>query len=86
MQQVRVSRGKDKASSRKHGASPYAKMTTCGKKENKTSVTPEKQTNETKSAVGNSFLFFYFIGGVFRFIYLVQASIHLYLIVYLTFN
>lgn len=33
MQQVRVSRGKDKASSRKHGASPYAKMTTCGKKE-----------------------------------------------------
>lgn len=49
-QQVRVSRGKDKFS-RKHDASPYAKMTTCGKNENKTSVTPEKHTNETESVV-----------------------------------
>lgn len=48
-QQVRVSRGKDKVS-RKHDASLYAKMTTCGKKENKTSVTPKKHTNETASA------------------------------------
>lgn len=31
-QQVRVTRGKDKVSLRKHGASPYVKMTTCGKK------------------------------------------------------
>lgn len=49
-QQVRVTRGKDKTSLREHGASPYAKMTTCGKKENKTSVTPEKHTHETESA------------------------------------
>lgn len=50
-QQVRVTRGKDKTSLREHGASPYAKMTTCGKKENKTSVTrTEKHTDETESA------------------------------------
>eukprot|EP00105_Crassostrea_gigas_P010096 XP_011425257.1 PREDICTED: uncharacterized protein LOC105326777 [Crassostrea gigas] len=49
-QQVRITRGKDKTSFREHGASPYAKMTTCGKKENKTSVTCEKHTDETESA------------------------------------
>lgn len=71
-QQIRITRGKDKTSLREHGASPYAKITTCGKKENKTSVTPEKHTDETESAadlyspqqllIGNDLVF-----GVFFF-------------------
>lgn len=48
-QQVRVTHGKDNVSLRKHGASPYARMTTCGEKENKTKVTPEKHKDETES-------------------------------------
>lgn len=48
--QVRVTRGEDKVSLRKYCASPYAKMTTCGKKENKTSVTHKKHTDETESS------------------------------------
>ena len=77
-QQVRITRRKDKTSLREHGASPYAKMTTCGKKENKTSVTPEKHTDETESAadlyspqqllIGNDLFFGLFCLFVFLFV------------------
>lgn len=49
--QVRVKRGKNKATLRNHDASPYAKMTACGKKGNKRSVAPEKHTDEPESPV-----------------------------------
>lgn len=81
-QKVRVTRGKDKTSLREHGASLYAKMTTCGKKENKTSVTPEKHRNETESApdlyspqqllIGNDFFFLVFFLFVCLFFFCLQ--------------